>query len=597
MTAQKKKKEQEEDSVKSIPKFRKTSRIVEKDKMYWHYDKHAEVFRPISNFIIKNHVMIEGEEDSLRIVTIESTSQKTIPLIISYSAFTSRNSFISFVEKHGNFFYKGSDYELMEIKQKVFSDCKFIENAEKIGYNQKHDCFVLANGIIDEGRFHTPNDLGIVNGLYIAAAAEQNKNQIYYQNQNRYKFKNGSNLDLNSFIQLLTEVYDEYKTIIGVSFLISSMCFDQIGYKLSFFPMLNLSGQPGSGKTSFTRFLLAPFSSSPEVVMLSNVTATASMRKLEQASNIPVILDEFRNSLHASKLEALKNIYDLTGKTVGNKSNDSTTKQSRVLSPAIITGQEYPSGNEALLTRTINLGFAPVTHDSKKARLFNELTNEQEKGMGDILIELVKLRPLINQYFEIEYHNTIDMIQNVIQEFQNMGEKNFLPDTRLIKNYACILSPLIIAIKHGNLIILPQHSKEKVIERLVNKIVIKGIRPQALEEKANDEVNVFWEIFYVLVMEGKLTEDVDYQVDHTKRELWFYTTKVMGEYQKYGREIKGKDITDGKSIIKYFNSIDYYLGRAKKYYYKSSSAVGNKDQEKRSMGFRLDSLQELGVAL
>ena len=162
----------------------------------------------------------------------------------------------------------------------------------------------------------------------------------------------------------------------------ASLFFDHISRELNFFPLLNIWGKKGTGKSSYAMSLLAPFATDPETTSLQNASPVGFIRKLAQTANVPQWFDEYNNRLKDYKIEALKNIYDLVGKTIGAKTQDSKTRQSKILSPAILTGQEAPTINEAFLSRLIIVSLSKTKHSDHQKRQFNELQLEQKKRFG-----------------------------------------------------------------------------------------------------------------------------------------------------------------------------------------------------------------------
>lgn len=576
--------------VKPIDNHGLKEPIVLYHQRYYKYNPKKELHEQIANFRFKSEIMIVDEEESLRGITFVVEEKETEMMMVSTDVFNNRTKFINFLERIGNYFFHGSDRDLMYIKEMEFSNSKTYHGINIIGYYKKIDAFVFANGIMRGNQFSIPNDMGIIGKFYIAASAKSNSGKVEFQSQRKFIFKNGSEHTLQSWINALKSCYGEYKAIIGFSFILASICFDYIGKKLSFFPLLNLVGQPGSGKTSFARVLLGLFSSNPEVVMLSSVSVNGFLRKMEQTVNIPVILDEFSNQLKPYYHEALKNIFDLTGKVIGIKSTDSKTKQFRILSPAIIAGQQAPTSNEALMTRVISLDFAPIESDPVSETAYNKLVIEQEKGLGGVLMELFQYRHLIITHFETEYNLAIEGLQSTVSELRNLGEKNLQPDTRLIKNYGCLLAVSSIAIKYGNLQLLDDYSGNTSIERLTNKLVINGVSNQAKDEAENDEVFLFWELLDAMTMDNRMKKGQDYIVDQESDKL-FINNRVFLEYQKYGRDTQGHMVIDKNTLFKYFKHKTYSLGPGKAYI--GSSESGGRKQV-RGQYFRLSSIRSLG---
>lgn len=513
------------------------------------YDKAGKQYiTQLTNFLIESEAFILSEYDSQRIVRIISDKQRTKFIPISTRDFVSVDKFRNLLESKGNYLFFGNTLDLLKIKEQIFEFADEAEEVTRLGYHKNANAFFLSNGMIKDDRFHYPDKLGMVNGYYLSTASEHNKfsQSIDLATAQKIKFTNRSQHDLKSLIDELVFLYGETKAYIGLSYLLSSLCFKELLDKTGSFPLLNIYGQAQSGKSSFAEFLCALFSIKPEKVSLKSVTPTGLIRKLAQTVNIPVFFDEFKNDIGKFKIEVLKNVFDGIGKTTGQKSNDERTRQTPVYSPAIVVGQELPL-DEALLTRLISLSFAKKAFNPDAKKRVNALKLDfNTKGWGNILIHLLSYRKAIIEQFDSEF----EPVANAL--FRLVSEKNDTIGMRLINNYATILTPLVIAILEG----LDIGIKDKL--EASNKIlstVADNIIKQSADEKDNDETNVFWQIMETLIQKKIITQNVDYHRGNKEIRL---RKSAFDAYQKYYYDVYKKQPIDGKNLKKYLEEKPYF---------------------------------------
>ena len=306
------------------------------------------------------------------------------------------------------------------------------------------------------------------------------------------------------------------------------------------------------------------FTSDPEEVSITNTTKTGFVRVMEQANNIPALLDEFRNTVSLEKIEALKNIYDCVGKVIGVRSNDSRTKRSKILRPAFLFGQEAPV-NEALFSRLIAINMAITEKSPQEIRTFSQNMTELDKGIGTILFKLLGFRDKIIEDFKPTFFELVEHFGNEI------AAKGIKANTRLLNNYACIIAPLVIALENG-LKLMNQKSKkgepinwtpERQISA-VKRMALATLINQANEESELDEVNKFLEVIMICATQAKpiLFPGHDFIVSDDGKEL---TIKValISQFNELYRKVFGHQGPDQSAIKKYIKSKSYFLEKRK----------------------------------
>ena len=74
-------------------------------------------------------------------------------------------------------------------------------------------------------------------------------------------------------------------------------------------------------------------------------------------------IDEYKNCIDPVKIEFLKGLYDGTGRSRMNMDLDKKREITSVDSAVILSGQEMPTVDVALFSRTIYLTFSQTVHE------------------------------------------------------------------------------------------------------------------------------------------------------------------------------------------------------------------------------------------
>ena len=395
--------------------------------------------------------------------------------------------------------------------------------------------------------------------MYIPVANEANSENATFATDLKFRYKKEANIkEIHQFFQYLAASYNPQVATISFAFIFAGLFFDWIARKGvgGYFPLLGIFGQKGSGKGSLVKMLMKLFTAEPEEVSITNATKTGFVRTLEQAHNIPMWLDEFRNSLSNEKIEALKNIYDLIGKVIGIKSADSKTQRSKILRPTFLTGQESPV-NEALFSRTICLNLAIEEKTTEQIKQFSKRMMELDRGIGDILFQLLQYRPLIKQHFKTTFFELVAFFS------EKIAEEKVKANIRLLNNYACIIAPLVIAINHG-LRLNKDKTPDKEIQ-VVKTYALKNLIAQAAEESELDEVNKFLEVVMIATNRGELHHNYDFIVKPETREL-LIKNAVITSFNKMYYDLFHTIGPDQTAIKKYLPSKRYFKKKARGYF-------------------------------
>jgi len=512
----------------------------------------------ISNFTIEADAQILKEEDSFRLVRFNSRSYKTDTLAVPSCLFNSPDKLSDYLSKlRGNFRFNGNKNDLIAIQKMNFELSDYLEEVPRMGWNKKHGCFVLSNAVLN-GKVETPNGEGILGEMYIPVANDANAENSTFATDAKFRFMDDSKIkEPYQFFSILASSYSPQIATMAFSFIFSGLFFDWISRKgmQNQFPLFGLFGQKGCGKGSLVKLLMKLFTSDPEEVSITNTTKTGFVRVMEQANNIPALLDEFRNTVSLEKIEALKNIYDCVGKVIGVRSNDSRTKRSKILRPAFLFGQEAPV-NEALFSRLIAINMAITEKTPQEIRKFSQNMAELDKGIGTILFKLLQFRDVIIENFKERFFELVEQFGDTL------ATKRIKANTRLLNNYACIIAPLTIAIENG--LKLSKDGKPEQEIRAVKTYAINALINQAQEESELDEVNKFFEVIMICATQSKplLFPGHDFIVSDDGKEL-IVKVALVTQFNKLYKLVFGHDGPDQSAIKKYIIHKPYFVKKVK----------------------------------
>lgn len=543
--------------------------LVERNGRYWKpdFDRTEGKYKwnklkAITNFRMEVEAFIASDIDSKRVVRLISEKGEIKTDTISTDVFTSPTEWKKFLGQKGNFFFYGGPMDLTILQRMTFEMSENAEEVNALGYSKRYGVWVLGNGIVKGQQLIAPDKIGMVEGLYLPWTAEGNEFNEDYLDFRRCEFRESS-LGVSEWFQAISECYGIGPAIMGAAFITASLNFDFIAHRHKHFPELMVWGQRGSGKNSFVEFLLSLFGEI-KTSNLTNVTVSHISRSASQAHNIPKWFDEYGKEVPERNLHALKGWYDLTARGTGVKDQTNRTKEGGVTRPVIITGQELPTDNEALLSRMLLIQFDQIKDDPDRRRAYERWKLKLNQGMGKALLQLINMREIIVE----KYPSRLQEISLLMSE--EMIAANLMVDSRLVGNYAWVVTPLIIAVEAG-LPIFGDNSNPACSDLL--NYVLEFMKRQAESEATADEVNIFWKYFLEMIEVGKLIQDFHFAIDEVSKQTYLGIRGIaFSEFTQHYQNVNRKAFIPDKVLIAYLRKRPYYFGYDKKVsYYKTIS--------------------------
>ena len=249
----------------------------------------------ISNFIMEPLFHIEDENNGTRIFRMRNTYNICRVIELRESELCSLNSFQQKVGSVGNYVWLAKIDKLNRVKEYLYSQTDTAERVRKLGWNAAEGFFAFGNGIFADGTFRNVNDLGIVRGVNGKAYYIPAMSKIYIHNPEIFQF-------------------------VAFCYLLSTLFRDIVFKRTRHFPILNLFGEKGTGKTTLATSLQAFFLHGVDPPNLGVTSVPAMNDRVSQAVNTLVVLDEYKNDLDIRKIAYLKGAFSKTSFSQKEKS-------------------------------------------------------------------------------------------------------------------------------------------------------------------------------------------------------------------------------------------------------------------------------------
>ena len=519
--------------------------FFEHKNRYWIRRK-EDTFEPVSNFTLKVLYLIVGAHPK-RIVEIRNVHGKKATMDFAIEDLISLEKFKTRVESVGNFLFEGRATDLARIKNKLYTQEQPSIEIGRLG-QYKDKFFAFANGIFDGNNFLPVDDRGMVDSgeehYYIPVfGSTQSDDDDDLRNYRRFLHQE-STVTFAQWSKLFCDVYGDNGKI-GIAFFFFCLFSDFIFDKTKAAPMLFLFGQRGSGKGSMANSLLNLYGVPQDPLMLGGAsTVVGFMRKLGQFTNAMIWLDEYKNDIGEKKIESLKNIWDRVGYERGVKDQSNRTQTTPVTSSAIVSGQEIPNVEPALFSRTILCEYRAMKRKEDEVVNFNKLREMEEKGITNVLLQVIKHRDAIIKHFLEYFYETASVLRNAFSQ-DDVIERQIINYSILIACTQCLQKHLKIPFTDIDLV--------KISEQYIK-------RQRDMMSTAN-EVQQFFEMVAFLLSNGLISDGKDIHINQGFVKIRVVT--VIPLYREYSRRQGIKPLDKGTLMNYMQNSQSYCKAESK----------------------------------
>jgi DNA primase catalytic core len=476
--------------------------------------------KQISNFIMEPlyHIMNNGE--ARRIFRLRNEVNETAIVEFKKTDLTSLPAFQQRIEYWGYFVFFAKVDKLNLLKNVIYANMNKACQIEQMGWNNEHKMYCFGNGILKNNVFYTADEMGIVSideKFYIPAATKEAKQDpLVYQFAKTFVHRNDSSISLYNFAHRVIDVFGDNGKI-AFCFLLSSLFRDIIFPVMNGFPILNLFGRKGSGKTSLAIILQSFFQRIEKPSSVNTATIPAMNDWVSQVTNAMVILDEYKSTTIFEKIEFLKGLWDGVGQTKKNINGDGKPMKTIVTASIILCGQDIPDRDEALYSRLIHLVFNRTSNSEDAKIKYTELLDIARLGNTHLTIEVLKHRDVMEQFYKNNYLLVRQEVANALKEDGEIED-------RLMGNW-CI--PLATFRTLEAVLPMPMNYTD-----LFN-LTLQGIRYMNEGCKNSSEMADFWEVLTSLHSQGRIIEAAHFKIKY----LTQFRPVDSKETKQFGRPI------------------------------------------------------------
>ena len=511
-----------------------------------------------SNFILEPVLHIRDEKNARRIFRIVNNKRQESVIKFNQSELVSFADFKTRLETAGNYIWEVSAAEVTQLKRFLYEETPSADEIRQLGWQKRWGFYAWGNGGLDDGRFEKADKYGIINirggRFYLpGCAADTIANTSGYQIERKFTYSVTNDITLRDFSQRLITVFGDNAKV-ALCFLVASLFKDVVTGVTTSFPMLCLFGPKGTGKSELGHSLTAFFMPGYNAPNISNTTKAALSEAVAEVSNAIVHLDEYSDEIDLPIREFLKGLWDGTGRSRMNMDNDKKREMTAVDCGVIVSGQQIPNADPALLSRTVLLTFSKTTFSEQEKRDYEDLKRIEKRGLTHLTGEILKLRNKFVGGFRVAWDDTVmDMSRRL---------RSYNVEDRTLKNWCTVLaafrtleSSLDLPFGYAEML---DHFSEKAVAQ--NKTTIRG-----------NELSKFWNTVENLFSSSRIWIDVDYRLvdggkpirtkeskenggtfvpNPERRYLLLNFKRIASLYQKEGRDVR--TVTLPSETLRYY---------------------------------------------
>ena len=458
----------------------------------------------ISNFIMEPLFHIEDENNGTRIFRMRNMYNVSRVIELKESELCSLSNFQQKVGSVGNYVWLAKIDKLNRVKEYLYSKTDTAERIRKLGWNAEEGFFAFGNGILDGGTFKKADDLGIVRSVNGKAFYQPGQSKIYLHNREIYQFErlmvheNRSGVKLYDYVSLQMDVFGDNATV-AFCYLLATMFRDVVFKRTRHFPILNLFGEKGTGKTTLATSLQSFFLHGVDPPNLGVTSVPAMNDRVSQAVNTLTVFDEYKNDLDIRKIAYLKGLWGGGGQTKKNISTDGMAAQTIVSTGVVLCGQDKPTQDMALYTRVLFLAFSKTSFSQAEKKRYEDLVAMCNMGLTHLTVEILQHRELFEKNFPEIYSITK-------RELATKLENETVHD-RIFGNWVI---PLATFRTLETVIDVPFSYAE------LFDVSLRGLRNQNELAQESSEIADFWNMLQGFQTSGKCIENAHYRIRYLK---------------------------------------------------------------------------------
>ncbi len=516
-----------------------------------------------SNFTMKPLFHVISINDTRRIYELTNFRGLKKTVDFDMQEMVSITNFKKHIEGAGNYVFYGQEQHMSKLKLKLYDQTRTAYEVPTLGWQQK-GFFAWSNGMVDmDGTFTEVDEDGLINfnnEYYFIPAFSK----IYIDDRSLYiderKFKYiKSDISLKDWSEKFINVFADNAKL-GIAFYIAAIFRDVILHRFSNFPILNLFGPKGTGKSQMAMSLSCLFGLQQTPFNIHNGTKPGLAEHVQQFVNAFAWIDEYKNNIEYDKIETLKAIYDAIGRNRLNMDKGKKKETTLVNSAVILSGQEMPTADVALFSRVLFLRFNQTEFSQDEIDNYEDLKNIEKKGLSHLTSQILAHR----KYFEENFHNVYnDVVRDINSELED-----FIIEGRILKSFCSILAAYKTIADKLSL---------NMDYASLRSIAIQSIKTQNSQITSSNEISMFWGTVEALFDENEIIDNWHFKVDmcsdlnlntgkHTLAKLtnvlMLKFTTIYKSYATHSRR-SGQGVLPNSTLRYYLENSPHFLGVAR----------------------------------
>jgi len=465
----------------------------------------------IGNFTLNIRYLIKDKVTPMRVVdfryknSMGRITEETFAM--PTDALLSVNSFKKFIEGRAGLVFKGTDFDLIKIKQRFYPFERQAIQITVLGYFEyyddetlQHEIYFFNNGAICNQEFYEVDKYGFIEiedlVFYLPSANRANwiKKEDYEAQRNFVFINNGRKFE--DWAALFYTVYGR-PGMSGLMFAICCMFSDTIFRYMDGFPMPYLYGPPSGGKGSLIKSLQHLWGKPQKPIPIPSKKSTdkAKIRRLAQFCNALMLGDEYPEYPNSDLEEGTKLLYDRMGDSRADFDQTFNTNEVPISSGIMLTSN-YRLKNHALITRVINIDIMETERTEAATDNYNKLKDMQREGISNIAAHMLNYRGDFKRGF---VNNFKELFPAVSTELKKRGVKEDRPQKNVVM--------LLAAYKA-----LQEHLKFPFTIEQLQAYAIESMIAQNNRIKTEDKVSGWWLIFLKNIKEKKLKHGFHFDI-------------------------------------------------------------------------------------
>lgn len=468
------------------------------DNCFYTYDE-GEAVR-LSNFFLESLYHIKDETNGTRLFRMVNKFNEAVEIEFRESELCSLTTFQQRVGSVGNYIWRAKIDKLNNVKEYLYRGTRSAERVRKMGWDAVNGFFAFGNGVFNGDRFLAVDDLGIVEtspsrSFYIPATSKMYENNPeIYQFERLFIHENRSGIKLYDFAVQLVRVFGDNAKI-AFCYLLATLYRDVIFNRTRHFPILNLFGEKGTGKTTLATSLQSFFIHSVDPPNLGVTSVPAMNDRVSQAVNSLVVFDEYKNDLDVRKIAYLKGLWGGGGQTKKNQNTDGMAAQTIISTGIALCGQDKPTQDMALFTRVLFLAFSKTSFSKPERDAYEDLVAMCSLGNTHLTLEVLGHRQLFEKNFSNAYSLTKSELSKIVE-----GEK--IHD-RIFGNW---IIPLAAFRTLESVLSLPFGYNDLLT------VAVAGMRLQNETAQESSEMGDFWEALQGFHTQGRAIDKAHFRI-------------------------------------------------------------------------------------